>query len=79
MQGQEVLHRAPEGTEEVKGRVRYHYAIKFARAQMGTVAGDDMPITMRHPVVLHAASRYRLDLPQVRRLVSELRKDRDGF
>lgn len=63
----------------MKGKIRYYYALKFARAQMDDIVWEKVPITMTHPVVLHAASRFRLQAPQIRRLVSDLRKDRDGI
>ena len=61
--------------EEVKGKLRYHYALKFALANL---EDDNIPITMTHPLVQRTVIRYRLALPQVRRLVSDLRKERDA-
>ena len=63
----------------MKQRLRYHYALRFARAKLANADASmrELPLTSSHPVVLEAVSRYRLQLPQVRRLVSQLRKDRD--
>lgn len=74
MQGQAGLQEAH--TAPVKGKIRYGFALKFCRARL---EGESVtPITMKHPVVLEAAHRYRLQLPQLRRLVADLRKERDG-
>lgn len=75
MQGQASLLEKGEGP--MKGKVRYHFAIKYAKTRMKEEIAD-IPITMKHPVVLETAHRYRLQLPQLRRLVTELREERDG-
>lgn len=54
------------------GKHRYGYALQFCRARLT----QDEEISMKSPLVLEAASRFQLHVSQVRKLVSQLRKER---
>lgn len=70
------MRGAPLATDEevtLVRKQRYEWALNFCRI----VITDDEEISMTNPNVLEASSRFRLSPPQVRRLVGELRKERD--